>query len=211
MRRFERLVQDPVLIGEMLKMFDFAVFSLFDEEYPYAVPLNFGYDITDDKLHIYFHTIAGVGHKLKLIEKNPKVCVTFAKFFNFPHNPYKKMQIHDFRSVMAFGTIRKFEFGSKEFGNAMRRILAQADRKPNEFVHSRLKLIDIYEVVCDLGDVYGKAEFPIRTVEDVPFADVFNADPNDAEPFNTTDLLSRKQTGNWKHHWIPDEEEGEKP
>ena len=207
MRRFERMVRDPVLIGEFLKMFDFATISMFDEEYPYAVPVNFGYDVREDRLSIYFHTVKEVGHKLALMRRNPKVCVTFAKFHNFPHTPYKKINIHDFRSVMAFGKVRLLKFGSPEFGNAMVRILAQADRAPNQFVHSRLKLIDIFEIECGWGDVYGKSESPIPSVEDVPFINVLEADPNDTEPYDTTDLVSKKHGGNWSHDFLDEDKE----
>lgn len=202
MRRFERLIQKTELINEMLKMFDHCVISLFDDKYPYAVPVNYGYDVKNGKLFIYFHTVKEVGHKIALLKKNPNVCVTFSKFFNFYHHPYKKINIHDYRSVMAFGTISLMQKGTPEYGNALVKLLAQAGRKPHEMFPSRLPLIDFYVITCDLKDVYGKAESPIRTVEDVPFIDVYADDGTDQEPYNTTDLVSRKQTGNWNLEWI---------
>lgn len=177
---------------------------MFDEEYPYAVPMNFGYDVKDGKLFIYLHTVKDVGHKLALLKKNPKVCVSFSKFFNFYHHPYKKINIHDYRSVMDFGTVSLMERGTTEYGNALVKLLEQAGRKPHEMFPTRLPLVDFYVITCDMDDVYGKAEAPIRTVEDVPFVDVYADDGTDQEPYDTTDIVSKKQGGNWKHEWIHD-------
>ncbi|WP_455720141.1 pyridoxamine 5'-phosphate oxidase family protein [Agathobacter sp.] len=44
-----------------------------DDGYPYAVPVNFYYDESADK--IYFHG-AGAGHKFDALQNNDKVCFT---------------------------------------------------------------------------------------------------------------------------------------
>ena len=48
--------------------------GLFDDEYPYVVPVHYGYCFEDEKLVLYCHG-ASAGKKLDLIRKNPKVCV----------------------------------------------------------------------------------------------------------------------------------------
>ena len=48
--------------------------GLFDEGYPYVVPLHFGYEATQEGFIFYIHS-AKEGHKLELIGKNPDVCV----------------------------------------------------------------------------------------------------------------------------------------
>ena len=45
-----------------------------DEEYPYIVPLNYGFEFVDKKLVSYMHG-AKEGRKIDLIHKNNKVCV----------------------------------------------------------------------------------------------------------------------------------------
>ena len=48
--------------------------ALFDADYPYIVPLHYGYEYTEGILIFYMHC-AKEGHKLDLIRSNPNVCI----------------------------------------------------------------------------------------------------------------------------------------
>lgn len=48
--------------------------GLFDEEYPYIVPLHYGYEYKDGVLIFYAHG-AREGHKIDLIHANPNTCI----------------------------------------------------------------------------------------------------------------------------------------
>lgn len=72
MRRKDREITD---FNEMMKIIskcDTCRLALFDDEFPYIVPLNFGEDIENGQLYLYFHS-ANKGTKLDLIRKNNKV------------------------------------------------------------------------------------------------------------------------------------------
>ena len=72
MRRKDREITD---FDEMMKIIakcDTCRLALFDDEFPYIVPLNFGTDVEEGQLYLYFHS-AKVGTKLDLIRKNNKV------------------------------------------------------------------------------------------------------------------------------------------
>ena len=74
MRRKDREITD---LNEIIQIIDKAKYlhlGLLDGEYPYIVPLHYGYELIDDKLVFYTHG-AREGHKLDLIKTNPKVCV----------------------------------------------------------------------------------------------------------------------------------------
>jgi len=74
MRRIDREVTD---INEILKIVDKAKIlhlGLFDTEYPYIVPLHYGYEYKDGNLIFYMH-VAKEGYKLDLIRRNQNVCV----------------------------------------------------------------------------------------------------------------------------------------
>lgn len=74
MRRKDREITD---IGEILQIVDRAKIlhlGLFDGEYPYIVPLHFGYAYENDRLTFFMHG-AKEGHKLDLIRENPNACV----------------------------------------------------------------------------------------------------------------------------------------
>ena len=49
--------------------------GLFDDEYPYVVPLHYGYEYTGGSLAFFMHC-ANEGRKLDLINRCPNVCVT---------------------------------------------------------------------------------------------------------------------------------------
>ena len=54
MRRFEREVVDYEIIKAMLKEMNIANIGMNDEDgYPYVVPTNFGFEMTDTHLNIY--------------------------------------------------------------------------------------------------------------------------------------------------------------
>ena len=44
-----------------------------DDDYPYAVPINYYYDAAAGK--IYFHSSLA-GHKVDAMKRNPKICFT---------------------------------------------------------------------------------------------------------------------------------------
>lgn len=46
--------------------------GMFDENYPYVVPLHYGYEMKDGKLTFYVHG-AKEGHKLDCLRKNDHV------------------------------------------------------------------------------------------------------------------------------------------
>lgn len=72
MRRKDREITDFHEIMNIINKCDTCRVALFDEEYPYIVPLNFGVDVQDEQVYFYFHC-ANQGTKLDLIKRNNKV------------------------------------------------------------------------------------------------------------------------------------------
>ena len=74
MRRKDREVTN---INEILQIIEKAKvlhLALFDADYPYIVPLHYGYEYTGESLIFYMHS-AKEGHKLDLIRSNSNVCI----------------------------------------------------------------------------------------------------------------------------------------
>lgn len=74
MRRKDREVAN---IDDILCIVDKANIlhlGLYDDGYPYVVPLHFGYEFAKERFVFYMHS-AREGHKLDLIRANPNVCV----------------------------------------------------------------------------------------------------------------------------------------
>ena len=74
MRRSDRAITDLFEIQQILDKTKTLHLGLFDEGYPYIVPLHYGYELKDGSLTFYMHG-AREGHKLDLIRSNPNVCV----------------------------------------------------------------------------------------------------------------------------------------
>lgn len=74
MRRKDREVTNIDEIMQIVEKAKILHLGMFDSEYPYVLPLHYGYEYTDGSLIIYLHS-AKEGHKLDLISTNPNVCV----------------------------------------------------------------------------------------------------------------------------------------
>lgn len=73
-RRSDREVSDIEAILDIVGRAKILRLGLFDGDYPYVVPLHYGYAFDDGKLVFYAHG-AREGHKLDLIAANPHACV----------------------------------------------------------------------------------------------------------------------------------------
>lgn len=74
MRRKDREI---IEINEVLRILEDAKIlhlCLLDGDYPYIVPLHYGYEYANNQLVFYVHS-AREGHKLDLIKENANVCV----------------------------------------------------------------------------------------------------------------------------------------
>ena len=74
MRRKDREITDMKEILKIVKKAKILHMGLFGNEYPYVVPLHYGYEFIDNTLVFFVHG-AKKGYKLDLIKDNPHICV----------------------------------------------------------------------------------------------------------------------------------------
>ena len=74
MRRKDREIVSEEQIRAILQEAKILHLALMDGEYPYIVPLHYGYVYDSGRLVFYMHS-AKEGHKLDLICANPSACV----------------------------------------------------------------------------------------------------------------------------------------
>lgn len=191
MVRYDRYVYEPELITAILDICEVVHLGLMDKENAYVVPMNYGYAATKKKLLIFVHS-GKAGYKLKLIEKNPKVCCTFSAWLNHPDRPYKG-HVHNFRSVMAFGTMRLIDLETEpDYCKEALQALFKKTNRTGCKNPKGLGAVNMYVIECDWADVSGKTETPVRKPEDVPFVDVYNV-PEDNEPYEDSDLFETRK------------------
>jgi Predicted flavin-nucleotide-binding protein len=194
MLHFEREVDNPVFINEMLKMFHQVNIGLNDEDgYPYVVPLNYGYEMDEENLYVYVH-FSKRGHKLDLMKKDPRVCLAFNAFRDFPDRSWKK-HVHDYRSVIAKGTIEIID-GKEDYDTFKKGydLLYTCNNREIKPLEDRPSIPPMYigKITCPMSKVTAKSEFPIRTIEDVPFLNVYEM-PDDETPFDLSDIIAKKK------------------
>ena len=73
MRRSDREIKERSEIIEVMERCDVCRLALHDEEYPYIVPLNFGMEVKEEQIVLYFHG-ALKGKKYELIAKDNRAC-----------------------------------------------------------------------------------------------------------------------------------------
>lgn len=194
MIHFEREVTNPILIDEMLKIFHHVNVGINDDDgFPYVVPLNYGYEIKNSKLYVYTHFMKR-GYKLDLLRKDPKVCLEFSAFHDFPDCKYKG-HYHDYISVIAKGIMTLID-GNDDYETFKRGydLLYTCNNREIKPLEERKMILPMYigVVECDMKDVTAKSEFPLRTIEDVPFLDVYSMEV-DNEPFDISDIIAKRK------------------
>ncbi len=73
MRRKDRQVTELTEIIQIIERCDVCRIGLSDDNIPYIVPMNFGYEVVDGNIIIYLHC-ANEGRKLDILKKNNNVC-----------------------------------------------------------------------------------------------------------------------------------------
>jgi hypothetical protein len=162
----DREIRDKEIIKAILDMCDVISVGFFDDEYPYVLPVNFGYEYEDDLVFYTHHAVKG--YKNKLVENNPKVCVTTYKFIDRIINEYDNSS-HDFRSVMAFGDMSFIQRDSNEYKKAWTIFCRCNGRTVPDVVFTPCFKVLMGKIVCRPENIYGKAQRRITSVDEVPF------------------------------------------
>ena len=69
MRRHDREITDINEIIDVIRKCDVCTLALNNDGYPYIIPLNFGFDVNNGQITLYFHS-ASEGTKLELMKKD---------------------------------------------------------------------------------------------------------------------------------------------
>lgn len=104
MRKAEREIKNFDDIIDVLNRCETVRIGFSGNEYPYVVPLSFGYEITGGNVVIYVHG-AKEGLKHDLIAKNNRVCVEadiFHRYISTGHGVTT-----EYESIIGFGVARK--------------------------------------------------------------------------------------------------------
>ena len=108
MRRKDRELKDMADIVSIAKRETVCTVAFHDEPCPYLIPLNYGAEVEDGKLILYFHG-AKEGTKLDRIRENPNVsyCIYGANVLTINYDTACKSTT-SFESICGNGTENSF-------------------------------------------------------------------------------------------------------
>jgi len=166
MRHADREIRDKEIIKAILDMCDVINIGMFDEEYPYVLPVNFGYEYEENLVFYMHHAVDG--YKNRLVERNPKVCVVTHRFLDRVPNEYDGSN-HDYRCVMAFGEMAFIGRESADYARAWEVLCRHNGRTVPERIFNPGLRVLMSKIVCKPENVIGKAQRRITELEEVPF------------------------------------------
>lgn len=109
MRRRKRQVTDLETIKNLVEKSQVVRIALNGEDYPYVVPVNYGYEWKDEQLNLYVHG-ANEGKKVSMIKDNPKVAIEMDGNHKLVEgNRNAASYSYAYQSLIGFGTAELLE------------------------------------------------------------------------------------------------------
>lgn len=147
MRRADREVKEFNEITGILSRADTIRLGISGADYPYVVPLSFGFEAAGQNITIYIHG-AKEGLKHGLIEKDNRVCVEASIFHKFTEVPGHKAITTEYESFIGFG--RAEIAGGAEALKGLDLICRHAGFNGFEFGGEKvLDVVRVYKITID--------------------------------------------------------------
>lgn len=142
LRRSNRQLENDKVIT-LLKNEKRAVLAVHGEnDYPYAVPINYIYDENTNK--IYFHG-AGAGQKYDALMKENKVCFTVYGNEQYKDNDWAPYM----QSVVIFGKCNKVEENKLDYLRLLAKKYYPSDEEIEKEINLAGKIVQVFEITID--------------------------------------------------------------
>lgn len=147
MYRADRAVTHPPQIKAVIEACKICRIAMVDEGTPYLVPLNFGYELKQGELTLYFHS-AKKGKKLDVLQKDNHVC--------FEMDAQGQLLLADspcdygypFASIIGFGTVAFVE-DTEEKCNALSALMQHQTGDLFSFNATQASHVCVYKIVTN--------------------------------------------------------------
>lgn len=148
MRRQDREVKDLKEITGILGRCDVCHMGLSDGEFPYVVPMSFGYREREGTVSFYFHC-ASEGRRIDLLKRNPRVCLQFDCGHRLITGEKACDCSTEYESVIAFGTA-EFLTGQNEKCEALTHLMQHYEHGQEfSFDERRVKSVTVFKVTAE--------------------------------------------------------------
>lgn len=155
MRKKDQEITDMKEIIDIVKKCDVCRIGIFDSEYPYIIPLNFGYSYENEKLSLYFHS-AIEGKKLDLIKLNNKVAFEMDCSTELISSDVPCGYTMNYKSICGNGTIEILDNDKKIQGlKYLMKNYSNKDYPDADFEDKILKITTVLEL--KVNSIVGKS------------------------------------------------------
>lgn len=145
MRRADKQITDLNEIFKIIEECKVCRLGLSFENFPYIVPMNFGYENINDKIILYFHC-AKDGKKIDIIKKNPSVCFEMDTKYKLVEGDKACGYGFKYKSIIGFGTA-EFIVITEEKKKALNIIMKKYTNKNNyNFDDKILNLTTVFKI-----------------------------------------------------------------
>jgi uncharacterized protein len=145
MRRKDREVSDQEGIKSIIDKCKVCHLAMVDKGMPYVVPLNFGYQIEDDNLTLFFHS-AKTGRKIDILRENNNVCFEMACEGKLDEIKDPCNSGYYFESVIGFGRVEFIE-DIPEKCRALTRLMKHQSDRDFTFTEKQADRVCMFQVV----------------------------------------------------------------
>lgn len=153
MRQKQREITELADILEVMRACDVCRLGLNDEDgYPYVLPLNFGMEVIDGRIRLYFHG-ALEGHKLDLIRRDSRAAFEMERGHQLQYVEERGYCTMNYESVLGKGRVHILD--DQEKLHALETMMAQYHKgRKAPFDHAALPRTCVFAL--DVEQITGK-------------------------------------------------------
>jgi len=154
MRRKDREIQGIVDKIKIIENCKYCRIGLSENNYPYIVPLNYGYSYEDENLTLFFHS-AKEGKKIDIIKNNNEACFEIDYDTKLIEGEKACNYGYEYRSIIGFGKIIFLETNEEKIEGLNKIMQHQTGEKNNyTFNENEVKNVLVFKMVVE--DFTGK-------------------------------------------------------
>jgi nitroimidazol reductase NimA-like FMN-containing flavoprotein (pyridoxamine 5'-phosphate oxidase superfamily) len=128
--------------------------GLSENNYPYIVPLNYGFSYDDGKLTLYFHC-AKEGKKIDIIKKNNNVCFEIDCDTKLVEGKNPCDYGYEFRSIIGFGKIIFLDIKDEKI-DGLNYLMKQQTGKDKKYYFNENELNNVLVFKMQVDEFTGK-------------------------------------------------------
>lgn len=148
MRRKDREVKDLNTIKEIISKCEVVRLAMCEDNIPYIVPLNYGYEFDGNNLVLYCHC-ANSGKKLDILSKNPNVFIEIDNEHNIIKGKTPCDYGFEYFSIMSNGKV-EFVHDIYDKVHGLNKIIEHyTSNVKNEFKNEILNKVVLLKITCN--------------------------------------------------------------